>query len=43
MNAGAGGREISEFFKIAIEENDNNALEEYFEELLNISKKIELA
>ena len=33
--------DISEFFKIAIEENDNSALEEYFEELLNISKKIE--
>ena len=33
--------DISEFFKIAIEENDNSALEEYFEELVNISKKIE--
>ena len=33
--------DISEFFKIAIEENDNRALEEYFEELVNISKKIE--
>jgi hypothetical protein len=28
--------DISEFFKIAIEENDNRALEEYFEELVNI-------
>ena len=33
--------DISEFFKIAIEENDNRALEEYFEELVSISKKIE--
>ena len=33
--------DISEFFIIAIEENDIDAIEEYFKELLNISQKIE--
>ncbi len=33
--------DISEFFTIATEENDVDAIEEYFKELLNISQKIE--
>ncbi len=33
--------DIQEFFKIAIEENDSDAIEEYFRELLNINQKIE--
>ncbi len=33
--------DINEFFKIAIEENDSDSIEEYFKELLNINQKIE--